>query len=66
MYIIIEIQKNGDTAALTPAKVFNAEADAWQEYYTSLAYAVKSTVEKHSVLMLTGDGKIIAANTFNH
>lgn len=66
MFILIEIQTNGDQTALTPAKTYANAVDAMQEYYTTLASAIKSTVQIHTVMVIAADGKIQAAKTFNH
>ena len=66
MLILIEMQTNGDACAITPAKQYTNEADALQEFYTVCSYAVKSTVEIHTVLLISPDGKIYAEKTFQH
>lgn len=66
MLILLEIQTTGETSVLTPAKQYTNEADALQEFYTVCSYAVKSTVEIHTVMILEPDGKIYAQKTFKH
>lgn len=66
MIILMEIQTTGEAAAVTPAQTFTTPEDALQAFYTACAYAVKSNVDKHTVIMVNGDGKILQLKTFNH
>lgn len=64
--ILIELQKNNNTVAITPAKIYNAEDDALQEFFSVCSYAVKSDVDVHTVLLLQEDGTVFAKKTFTH
>lgn len=67
VYIIIEIQKsnNGSVAIVPPASYTN-QAQAEQAYHTALAAAAVSSVDVHSVVMLSDTGDRLKGETYYH
>ena len=67
MYIIIEIQKSneGSVAIVPPASYADLKL-AEQAYHTALAYAAVSSVDVHSVVMLSDTGDRIKGETYYH
>lgn len=64
MYIVIELQTtNGTTGNFVFA--FADLADAYAKYYSILSSAAKSSVELHTVLILTADGSIVRSERFD-
>lgn len=64
-YIIIEAQITGNsTAVLHTVKTGYFAAE--QEYHTKLAYAAASSVDIHSVTMLTANGRMVKYEAYDH
>lgn len=64
MYIVIELQTtNGTTGNFVFS--FADLADAYAKYYSILSSAAKSSVELHTVLILTADGSIVRSERFD-
>ena len=55
-YIVQEIQTTGDQTALVTPAVYTNREDAESAFYTTCGYAVKSAVEKHTVMVYTEEG----------
>lgn len=55
MYFVLEIQINGDTGSILPFS-FNNREDAEAKYHSILAVAAKSTVPKHSAVLMAENG----------
>ena len=67
MFIIIEIQKaNEGSAAVCPVLVFVDRDQAEASYHTKLAAAAVSSVNVHTVTMLTDTGELVKKETFYH
>ena len=68
MYIIQEIQTNGDQTILAPAVQHADRASAESAFYTLCGYAVISQVEKHTIMTFTEEGFAIKELTkcFKH
>lgn len=65
MFIIIEIQKNGDTA--TPiTTLFDSKDAAYNKYHQILAAASISNVEEHSAILVSEEGNYIFHEKFTH
>lgn len=63
-YIIIEAQTdNGTTAIVTPA-VFNDRIEAEAAFLEKCAYARRSGLAAHTVILLDQEGKVIAEKCF--
>ena len=65
MYLVIEIQKIDDEL-FTIVNSFKNRNEAESEFYTALSYAATSTLERHSVSLLTEDGRCIRSETYEH
>lgn len=67
MYIIIEIQKsNNGTVAIVPPASYTESDKAEQAYHQALATAAVSSVDVHSVVMLSDTGDRIKGETYYH
>ena len=64
-YIVIELQKNGDTVTniVTPHDTL---PDAQYKFHYTAAFAAISEVEKHSIILLNDDGFTVERVTFEH
>ena len=67
MYINIEIQKsNQGSVAIVPPASFDDRNAAEAAYHTALAAAAVSSVNVHSVVMLSDTGERIMGQTYYH
>lgn len=66
MFIVIEVQKNNDSPAAVLTFVLDTYEEAMQKYYLICSAAVVSTINAHSVFVMTTDGSIYQQQTFNH
>lgn len=67
MFIVIEMQtNNGATAVVTPIKTEADYNKALSKYYTTLASAAISSVETHTVMLITETGVVSRCETFEH
>ena len=65
MYIVVELQTNGDqTANIVTAHATRNEADS--KYHQVLAAAAISNVELHACALLTSEGYCIANDHYTH
>lgn len=66
MYIIQEIQTNGNSSAVTPAvqKATREEADS--AFFFALGAAAVSAVQIHAVVMLDEKGNTIRSGYYEH
>ena len=64
-YLVIEIQKNGDTVG-NIVTAHNSRNEAESKFYTVLAAAAISSVEKHACSLLTEDGVCIRNEVYEH
>ena len=64
MYIVIELQTNETTAAITT--VYNDLNTARQQYHTILAAAAVSKVPVHAAVILSETGGLIAREAYTH
>ena len=65
MYIVLEIQKTGDQIA-TLVTSYQNRNEAESKFYTVLAAAALSTVEKHAASLLTDNGICIRSEAYEH
>lgn len=64
-YIIIEAQtSNGSTAIVTPIPVYNDPIEAEAVFLEKCAYARRSGLDNHTVVLMDADGKVIARKSF--
>lgn len=66
MFILIELQKNGDQTALVPARTYTNKLEAESAYFTTLAAAAISTVEVHTVLLIDDHGNTVRRDFYEH
>lgn len=67
MFIIIEMQTNGEsTAVVTPIKTEKEYNKALNKYYTTLAAAAVSTVDVHTVMLIDEKGDTVRVESFDH
>ena len=65
MYIVIELQTNGNTTAnVVTSHATRNEAE--QKYHLVLSAAAVSNVEIHAAVMLTADGMVINSQAYHH
>lgn len=65
MFVVIELQKNGDQLASIVTK-YNTMNEADSKFYTVMAAAAISTVEKHACTLLTEDGLSLRNAYYEH
>lgn len=65
MFIVIEIQVNGDQVA-TIVNKYAVRAAADQQYHTILAAAAVSQVQIHSAVILSAEGKELERKSYIH
>lgn len=66
MYIILEMQTNGDTTALVPPVTYKDMNQADSAYYQKLAAAAISSVPVHTITMLDEHGRSIRSDFYEH
>ena len=66
MYIVIELQYTAEGQLSNIATAYNTIAEAWNKYYTILAYAAISEIPVHSAVILDRTGRSIAQKSFEH
>lgn len=64
MYFVLEIQIN-ETGAILPY-TFDNQADAEAKYHSILAVAAKSTVPKHSAVLMAENGITLKKESYFH
>ena len=65
MYFVLEIQINGNTGSILSFSYDN-QADAEAKYHTILSVAAKSSVEKHSAVLMAENGITIKHESYFH
>lgn len=66
MYILIEMQTNGNQTALVPPKTYSDRLQAESAYYSTLSAAAVSTVQVHTVILLDEHGNTIKNDYYEH
>lgn len=66
MYIIQEMQTNNGQTVLVPAVVEADRKEAESKFLLASSYAVKSTVEVHSVIWYDEHGNVIDRKFYEH
>lgn len=65
-YIIYEMQTNaGITSIVTPTVLADYD-QALHAFYLAVAAATVSTVEVHTIIIVTEDGRLLDKKTFRH
>ena len=65
MYIVLELQRNGDQAA-NLVTTFDNYNEAKSKYYLVLSAAAISSVEYHSAFLLSDEDGYLSHETFIH
>lgn len=65
MYLVIELQKDGDTLANTPF-AFSDLNQAKSKYHSLLSVASVSNVERHAVAILDDTGRAVFYEWYDH
>ena len=65
MYFVLEIQINGATGSILPF-TFDNLADAEAKYHTILSVAAKSSVQKHSAVLMAENGITLKHESYFH
>lgn len=65
-YIVFEIQEKAGGSVGTLTSAHDSFNEAEQKYHTVLAAAAVSTVECHSCVMLTSDGRFLKSEKYEH
>lgn len=66
MYIIQEMQTNGNQTALVPAATFTDRNEAESNFHMKLGAAAISAVEVHTVVMFDEYGNVIKRDYYEH
>lgn len=66
MYIIQEIQTENNQTALVPAVLESDRAEAESKFLLACSYAVKSSVDVHTVIWYDEHGNIIDRKYYEH
>ena len=66
MYIIQEIQTTNGQTALVPSVVEADRAEAESKFLLACSYAVKSSVEVHTVIWYDEHGNVIDRKFYEH
>lgn len=66
MFIVMEIQVNAEGQVATLVSTYGTLAEAMNKYYTILAFAVVSSVPRHSAVILDQMGVLLERNGFYH
>lgn len=63
-YIIIEAQTTEGTTAICPPLTYGDRIEAEAVFFEKLAYARRSGLDAHSVILLDQEGQVIAKKCF--
>ncbi len=66
MYIVLEIQTNGDHASVLDPICKSELNEAMSEYHRILSYAAISSIEKHTAVVLTETGAKVTGECYEH
>lgn len=66
MYILIEMQTNGNQTALVPPRTYSDRLQAESAYYSTLSAAAVSTVQIHTVVLLDEHGNTLKRDYYEH
>lgn len=66
-WFILEIQTDADgNAAFLPPVLKETENAAWSAYYSTLSFAIMSSVFSHTVMLCTTDGRVLDSKNYVH
>lgn len=64
-YIVLELQNNEGTTS-TISYTYTDRNTAENKFHTILAYAATSSIEEHSAVLLTQDGRLVRTECYRH
>lgn len=65
MYIVIELQTENDSVSPI-INSYSTINQAYQKYYSILSAAAVSSVKTHTAIIVSENGEIITADSFEH
>lgn len=65
LYIVIELQRTGDQVTNIVTD-YTSQSDAYYNFHYASAFAAISSVDKHAVSLLNGNGGLIERSIFIH
>ena len=65
-YIVIELQMNEEGHLSTITTEHASENEGWSKYHSILAVAATSTIPKHSAILSSEEGFVVASKCFKH
>lgn len=65
-YIVIETQTNDGVTAIVPPLSYTERNDAEAKFHQILGFAATSTVEEHTAMLLTSDGRLVRGECYRH
>lgn len=65
-YIVIEFQTNGNSTAIVTPVTYSDRNQAESKFHQILTSAAISSVEAHTAMMLTEDGKMVRSECYRH
>ena len=66
MFIVIEMQTNGNSTAVLPVTTKETQNEAESVAYTALSAAAISSVEKHTVMVIDDEGAVYLQRCYHH
>ena len=66
MFVVLELQRSGESSLATLTDTFVDQDMAEQKYHTILAAAAVSQIGLHSAVMLTEDGRVLKSESYRH
>lgn len=66
MYIVIEMQKNADGVMSDITTSFNTLSEAYNKYYSILAFAAISELPVHSAMIVSEECFVVESKCFKH
>ena len=66
MYILIEMQTNGNQTALVPSRTYSDRFQAESAYYSTLSAAAVSAIQVHTVVLLDEHGNTLKRDYYEH
>lgn len=65
VYKILELQTAADGSVAHIVSTKDTLPDALEKYYQMMAYACKTTLPTHGVMIITGEGEVVKAEFYH-
>ena len=65
-YIVIETQTNDGITAIVPPLTYTDRNEAESKFHNILSFAATSSIEEHTAMLLTSDGRMIRNECYRH